>query len=187
MNIKAILLSIVLLPSFSFSQETEEPTLNRTSLSLDIGFPNIAGLNGEYLLPYASNRFSIYADLSYLPNLVPYSTTYIKYYGIGSHYYFNKKGNGAYIGLGYGKLPISTSELDGDEVDLSVDFDFLNTKIGAKLGKKLFFKIEAGYSMIFYDIDKANEYLTEAYGIQINPKISFLQLMNARIGFGYSF
>jgi hypothetical protein len=40
---------------------------------------------------------------------------------------------------------------------------------------------------MFYNIEEANYYMDETYGLQINPTIDFLHLMNGKIGFGYSF
>ncbi|MFT4900083.1 MAG: hypothetical protein ACI9U0_001884 [Flavobacteriales bacterium] len=187
-KLKCVLL-ILIFPVLGFSQENEnkEHEINRSRISLDVGFPNIVGLSGEYILPFVSNHFSINADITYLPNFVPNSKTTISYYSLGSNIYFNKKGKGLYFGFGYGHLPIRTTEIENKKVDISVDFSIFNSKLGLKIGTTAFIKFEIGYSMMFYNIEEANYYMDETYGLQINPTIDFLHLMNGKIGFGYSF
>jgi hypothetical protein len=179
-------LIILFSPYFALGQE-DTSEIKRFRISIDIGFPNLAGLNGEYIIPSPSNHFSINSDISYLPNIIPNTKTILKYYSIGSNYYFGKNAKGLYLGLGAGKLPIKTTQIEGNDADISVNFSMLNSKIGLKIGSNAFFKLELGYSMVFYDIDEANEYLNKTYGIQINSSLNFLQLMNGKIGFGFSF
>ena len=161
--------------------------VNRNRISVLAGLPRLAGLQIEHVLPIANNHLSLTGDVSLLPNIFPESQTFTSYLGLGVNGYFNKNGSGPYIGLGYGSLYIRADEIDNDPVDLDVRFNWLSGHAGVKAGKKLFFRFELGYSMIFYDIDKANQFLNETYGIEIKPTISFLHLPNTSIGIGYSF
>ncbi|MFT5513696.1 MAG: hypothetical protein ACI8SE_002105, partial [Bacteroidia bacterium] len=122
------------------------------------GLPRIAGFQGEYILPFAENRYGIKADVSILPNIFPDSKTNTTYTGVGVNRYFNKKASGPYVGLSFGSLFITAEEIDYDPVDIDVRFNWLGGQLGIKTGNTFFFRFELGYSVIFYDVDKANEF-----------------------------
>lgn len=161
--------------------------INRYRISLLGGLPRIGGLQAEYVLPMANNHFGIKADVSVLPNLFPNSKTFTRYTGLGVNTYLNKTGSGPYAGLSYGTLFIRADEIENDIVDLDVRFNWWSSQIGIKTGKRFFFRFELGYSLIYYDVDKANEFLNETYGVEIKPTINFLHFPNGSIGFGYAF
>lgn len=180
-----LLTTISMLSYGQNGQDTLE--VNRYRVSLLGGLPRIGGIQAEYILPMANNHFGFKADVSVLPNLFPESKTFTSYTGVGVNTYLNKIGSGPYVGLSYGELFIRADEIENDPVDLDVRFKWISSQIGVKAGKRLYFRCELGYSLIFYDVDKANEFLNETYGIEINPTINFLHFPNGSIGFGYAF
>lgn len=190
MNGKRTIIGLILLcfSVIGYGQKMDDSLkVNRTRISLLGGLPRIAGLQAEYVLPAANNHFGIKADVSVLPNLFPESKTFTRYTGLGFNTYLNKKGTGPYAGFSYGHLFIRADEIGNDPVDLDVSFKWVTTQLGIKAGKRLFFQLELGYSLIFYDVDKANEFLNETYGVEIKPTINFLHFPNGSIGFGYAF
>lgn len=179
---------LVLSTQLILAQEDPKPEkINRFYVSLNAGFPSLTGVNLEYIIPKSNNRFSINADLGYLPiNTNSFNTT-LTYYSLGGNFHFSKTGKGAYFGIDYGKLPVKTTKVENKEVNQNATFTSINSKFGIKVGKAVFFKLELGYSIFLYDIEEANEYLSNTYGIKITPSIDFLQLLNGKIGFGVSF
>jgi hypothetical protein len=159
----------------------------RVRLGLDIGFPNLVSINGEYISPLWNNRISFTGDLGYIPFNGSGSKINTLFYGLGSNIYLHPTGKGPYLGLAYGYLNFNSSELNDDPADFDVGFSTFNSKIGWLFGDELYFKVELGYSMIFYDLESVNAFLFEAYSVEITPEIDFLQLLNGRIGVGYRF
>ena len=186
MSLRICLLCFWLLVVGSESFGQDQLHVKRIRVSLDAGFPNLIGLNGEYVLPYMDDRFSVSADLSYLPAFIPNSKITISYLSLGPNVYLNKKRN-LYFGINIGYLNFNSSEIDGRPAEFDVSFTPVNSKFGLQLGNDVFFKMELGYSMIFYNLDKVNAFLTQAYNVSIAPDITFLQLANGKIGVGFRF
>lgn len=186
---KSLLLSFLITCSIvGFSQdETAPEKIKRMNISFNAGFPSLTGINLEYIISKANNRFSITSDIGYLPiSRNSYSSTF-SYFSLGGNYHFSKKGKGLYFGMDFGVLPINTTKVEGKIVDYNANFTSLNSKFGIKAGKSVFFKMEVGYSLFFYDLEDANEYLSNTYGFTITPSIDFLQLLNGKMGVGFSF
>lgn len=161
--------------------------VHRTRISALAGLPRIAGFQGEYVPNAFNNHLGLKVDVSVLPNLYPESKTNTRYTGIGLNAYANQNGTGPYLGMSYGHLFITADEIDNDPVDIDVSFKWLTSQVGVKAGKRFFFRFELGYSLIFFDVDKANEFLNETYGVEVKPTINFLHFPNASIGIGYAF
>lgn len=159
----------------------------RYNLSAMVGFPILVGLNAEYVLPYVHNHWAVNASYSYIPNPVPSAETRVRYASIGVNGYFNQKGRGWYGGLEYGRLSAHADYIDNKEVNIDVGFNCLNAKLGVKAGKRLFFRFETGYSLYFFNIDEANEFLSKTYGIRVSPKLEYIHFPNLSLGLGFSF
>jgi hypothetical protein len=171
-----------------FAQEEDQTDkIKRNNITVQAGFPMLTGLNYEYRLPLLNNKLAPEADFGIIPfSSDGYSTT-ATFYAIGLNYYFLNKFEPLYVGFNYGSMPIHTTELDGETVDESIQFQTLNSKLGLNLGQSVFFRFEIGYSLIFYNIDEANDYLSESYGVRIKPSLDFLQLPNLKLGVGVKF
>lgn len=189
---KKIFIALFILSSFwgvsqDDEKESEEVKVKSVNLSLQAGFPYLTGGNLEYLLPHTGGRFTITSDFGYVPINISETETTIKYWGVGGNIYFLPKGRGPYLGIDYGQLPISTTRIEDETVNYKATFQTFNSKLGLKLGKTVFARLEVGYSIILYDLEDANEYLYNSYGIRINPTISYLQFLNGKLGLGVSF
>lgn len=182
-------LILVLSSFFGYSQdnETQEVEIKSVNLSIQAGFPYLTGGNLEYVLPGTKARLALTADFGYVPINISQTETTLKYWGLGGNIYFLPKGRGPYIGFDYGQLPISTTRIENEEVDYNAKFQSYNSKLGVKFGKSLFVRLEVGYSIVLYDLEDANDYLYNSYGIRINPSIDYLQFLNGRFGFGIAF
>ncbi len=182
------LLVILSLPGVCQEEkEADAASVKRTNISLQVGFPYLTGGNLEFLIPRASNRVSFTADFGYLPINIAETNTTLKYWGAGTNFYFLPKGKGPYLGLDYGRLPISTNRIEEEIVDYNATFQSFNSKLGIKAGKSVFVRLEFGYSIVLYDLEAANDYLYKTYGIRITPTIDFLQFLNGRFGVGFAF
>ncbi len=161
--------------------------VNRSRITLTAGAPIIAGLHVEYLTPINKNRFSVTADFGRVPSIVQGAKGFIRYAGVGVNRYFNTTGTKYYTGLEYGNQFVQLNELDGDPVDINVQFQWISPKLGMTLGNQLFFRMELGYSIILFNIDRANEFLDETFGVRVIPTQDFIYLPNLHLGLGVKF
>lgn len=177
----------------------EGPDINPLSIGVEIGAPSGVSLNAEYVTPWLDNRVAFYVD--YLPFKLTVDDVKIKTnnFEFGTNIYLNNKGRGLYASLGYlsynGEAEVQDVEFDNGAVgsgETSIDFNTFNVKIGGKFGRRLYFRIEAGYGFgsipdeLVITSTSGNGSTTEP----IDDVVSFfgasgIPLFN--LGFGYSF
>ena len=207
---KKIVFSSVLLFFFlstSYSQEEIVTTSNdhnipRFRIGIKIGAPNIVGGNIEYLTPLFGNRIAPYIDFSTFNLDIDQAELSFNYLEVGSIIYFNAKGKGLYTSLSYGSfnsdvLAQDAITFEGEtftgtaEGDISIQT--FNVKLGAKLGRKLYFRTEIGYGignipsevLVVGNVNGiTGEGVIEIPNI---PGITDTGLLLANIGIGYSF
>jgi len=122
-------------------------------IGVKIGFPQVAGLNLEYVTPLMNKRLAADVDFSYIP-LSPNQAT-IKYtnYAFYLNYYFSHEGHGFYGGLGYSRISLDVTKdvtfSDGTTQPgtANIGINALNLKIGGKYGKLFYFRWELGGSL----------------------------------------
>ena len=153
--------------SLLFSQEKP------LRVGVEIGLPNVYGLNLEYVTPMLNSRLAPTIDFSYLN--VPQENcetcdvdfTYLE---LGANYYFTKEGQGTYGHLSFGSMRLQAIDnhpfwgyAEGEGL-----INLLNAKIGVKSGNTIFFRLEIGYSLIISSELNDLEY-TEYGGPQLPP------------------
>jgi len=159
------ILLVTFLSNNTFSQdnnETLETTSGNTETKTDInplrigvkvGVPSFFTINVEYVTPLLDNRVAFAID--YFPlriNLLDIESKFNNF-EIGSNIYLNNKGKGLYGGLSYYKFNAEVNNIEEVEFDdgsigtgeTTIKFNTFNLKIGAKLGKAFYFRIELGY------------------------------------------
>ena len=104
MNLKkitTITAAIILMTSFSYSQNDEiiiensdSLKIKRINIGLKIGIPNIVGGSAEITLPILNNRISPYFDISGFNLEADDIETNFSYSEFGANVYLNQKGNG---------------------------------------------------------------------------------------------
>ncbi len=162
-------------------------------IGLKFGFPQIAGLNLEYVTPLLQKKLSADLDVSYLPlNLTNKTLTYTNY-AIGINYYFFHEGRGIYGGAGYDNMNVKATENvtnDGETASGtgSVDLNMLNLKIGGKHGGLFYFRWEVGYRIAlsnepFSVTANYSDGSSKSENVNFPIKSGIL----ADIGFGFSF
>ena len=123
-------------------------------IGLKIGTPNAVGGGLEWVTPLLDNRFAVFFDYSGIKVDEDDIEARFKYAEFGTNIYFNTTGKGLYAGLGYGKMDFKGTYYDaltvGGEVfegdaQGELNIDTFNVKIGAKLGRKFYFRTELGY------------------------------------------
>jgi len=178
--------------------ETKE-SIKPLRIGVKIGVPSIATLTAEYVTPLLNNRIAF--TLDYFPFSANISDSDVKLNNleIGANIYLSEKGRGLYLGTGYfnfnSKITnIIETEFDDGTVDsgkTTIEFSTINLKIGAKLGRTFYFRIEAGYGFgnlpetIVITNDDGTQSVTEEIG-----DIGFLTSSGVPIfnfGFGWSF
>jgi hypothetical protein len=205
---KISLLCMLLIGSIAFSQEQEEKPIdiNPIRIGVKIGVPDIVAGNIEYVTSLFNNRVALFADYSKFNVNEEDAEVKVNYIEGGLNIYFNTKGRGLYASVSLSNLKVDGKYTDAETRD-NVDFDGVatgdvqikttNLKLGAKLGKKFYFRIEAGYG--FGDIPQEIEVrgnvtsggtTTEQIDyveIPDIPGISESGMIVANIGFGFSF
>ena len=158
-------ISIILLLLFctiTFAQEKKD--IKPLRIGLKIGTPNILGGNLEFVTPLLNNRIAFFADYSGFTINEDNSKIALKYFEAGTNIYFKSNGKGLYSTLSYGNLDLDGNYSDAETIngtqydgkaEGSISVSTLNAKLGAKLGNKFYFRIEAGYG--FGDIPELIE------------------------------
>ena len=148
---------MLLISSIVVSQErnNNQNDINPFRIGLKIGTPNILGGNVEYVLPALNNHIALFADLSGFSLKLDEVESNISYFEIGTNIYFNEKGSGFYGAFSYGNFSVEGTYSDADlmvdgqpvtgDATGKLDVNTFNVKLGAKLGKMFYFRIEAGY------------------------------------------
>lgn len=189
----------------SYAQETSEPlpiektkSIKPLRLGVRLGAPNIITANVEYVTPLLDNRVA--ATLDYMTLSKTVDDVAIKYtnYEIGTNVYLKNTGKGLYASLSYFSF-----KGNGDFVDVDFDdntsgdgkgeikFNTVNLKLGAKLGRVFYFRIEGGYGFGAIPeniIVKSNS--TNSTALEDVPKLPGLStsgtfIVNIGIGLGF--
>jgi len=199
------LTTLILLIFCTFSYAQDKQDINPLRVGLKIGTPNIIGGNLEFTTPLLDNRIALFADYSGFTIKEDGSEVALKYIEAGTNVYFKNNGKGLYASLSYGKLNLDGNYSDAEtvngtlyegEAEGSLDVSTLNVKLGAKLGNKIYFRIEAGYG--FGDIPQEievtgtekNTGTTKTDSVEIPndiPGIDESGYLLFNIGFGISF
>lgn len=199
---KLILTSLLIaFSALTFAQGPGDD-VRRFRIGVKAGVPNIVGGNAEYVLPILGNRIAPYVDYSAFSLEVDEVDTSTNFFEIGSNVYFNTQGTGLYASLSYGKFNLEGTYTDAETIDGElfegeargeIDISTFNLKLGAKLGRKFYFRAEVGYG--FGEIpqevvirgtvngqpQEGREEIPEVPGIGDNG------LLVANLGFGFAF
>lgn len=134
------------------STQTKEKSIRPLRIGLRVGVPHLATGNIEYVTPLFDNRVAITAD--YLSVSKSYTDGLFKFDNleVGTNIYFNNKGRGFYGSLTYFSFRSGVGFKDYEFTDNftsdgRADFDFntFNVKLGFKVGRTFYFRVEAGY------------------------------------------
>jgi len=159
---KLNLIFLLIFCTYSYAQDNQN--INPLRIGLKIGTPNIIGGNIEFVTPLLNNRIALFIDYSGFTLKENASKVALKYLEAGTNIYLKETGKGLYASLAYGTLNLDGNYSDAEtvngtlyegEAEGSIDISTLNAKIGAKLGNKFYFRIEAGYG--FGDIPQQIE------------------------------
>jgi hypothetical protein len=118
-------------------------------IGLKIGYPQLAGLNFEYVTPLLNKRLAGDIDFSYIPLKPSNATLTFTNMGLFADYYFTKEGRGLYGGLGYSRMGFNASKIlsDGSNGKANIALNSIGLKIGGKHGKSFYFRWELGYTL----------------------------------------
>lgn len=167
-------------------------------IGVRIGVPHLITANVEYVTPLFDNRIALTAD--YLGISKSYDDGIFRFDNleIGTNIYFKETGKGLYGSLTYfsfrsGVGFVDYEFYDGFKTDGRADFDFnsFNVKVGAKLGKTFYFRVELGYG--FGKIPDHVEVVSTTYNLRAIeeipsvPGISSSGILVFNIGFGVGF
>ncbi|MEM0518598.1 hypothetical protein [Aequorivita flava] len=163
-----------------------------------LGIPSLITLNAEYVTPLLDERVA--ASLDFISFSKTVDDVSIKYnnFEIGTNVYLNETGKGLYGSLSYLSFKSTGTFEDVDFDDGSygpgkakIDFSTINFKVGAKLGRVFYFRVELGYgfgkipetvTVVSSDSNaKAQEDIPNIPGMGSSGTVIF------NIGFGFGF
>lgn len=206
---KISFLCMLLFCSFAFSQEQEEKKekstdVNPIRIGVKVGVPDIVAGNLEFVTPIFDNRLALFVDYSKFSVNEDDAEVDVNYFEGGLNIYLNNKGRGLYASVSLSNLKVDGKYTDAETRDGTiyqgsatgdVQIKTTNLKLGAKLGKKFYFRIEAGYG--FGDIPQEIEVTGTEQGTGMQqtdyveipdiPGVSESGMIVANIGFGFSF
>jgi hypothetical protein len=205
---KRSVFAVLLLVSISALGQHNSDDLRPFRIGLKVGAPNAASFEFEYVTPLLNNRVAPFVNYTGANFKVDQVDASLNIFEIGSNIYFSKnnEGRGLYGTFSYQNINANLEIEDYEAEDGSlyegnaktnVSYSGLNIKIGAKLGRKFFFRTELGYSIgdiptqVFiegnYEGEPASETISVENEIDDLPFIFTNGLPIFNIGFGFSF
>ena len=196
---KSLLIVFVFMLCISIQAQDKSENIKPFRIGAKVGIPNIVGGNLEYVF---GKRIAIYADYSsYSGDFDNVNVNFI-FFEIGTNIYFRPTGKGFYGSFSYSSFNIDGTYSDAQTIDGtnftgtatgSIEINTINTKLGLKLGRSFYFRIEAGYGfgtvpdeiVITGNVNGVPEEGTE--DIPDIPGISSSGLLIFNIGFGIAF
>ena len=141
-----LILSLLIISSLSFySQE------NPIRIGVKVGFPELAALNLEYVTPLIDSKLAPVIDFTNLTLTEGNGKFVYSLFGIGANYYFGDsgEGKGIYTNLTYSRPSFKLESSNDIESWFSkTTLSMFTIKLGAKLGKRFYFRPEIGYSFV---------------------------------------
>ncbi len=205
---KRIAFIILVLVSITVLGQNDTNDLRPYRIGLKIGAPNAASLEFEYVTSLLHNSVALFVNYTGANFKIDQVQSSLNVFEIGSNIYFskNRQGRGLYGALSYQNINANLEIEDYEAEDgtlyegnatTEVSYSGLNMKIGAKLGRKFFFRTEIGYSLgtipkeIFVEGNYQGEPISETTSIkdEIDDLPFILQkgLPIFNLGFGYAF
>tara|TARA_B100001059_G_C17616236_1_gene467136 strand:- start:170 stop:805 length:636 start_codon:yes stop_codon:yes gene_type:complete len=187
----------------SIKENRDSLKVKHFSIGLKLGIPNLASGSAELTLPILNNHFAPYVDYSKFPLNFESVETTIAYTEFGINYYFNKKANGFFIGVGKGSLSTDvtfTNLLFVNDLQsligsgsTELNLDTTNFKLGVKTAGNVFFRFELGYGVgkipdslnFIASLNGISESFTES--IPPIPGLGTSGILIGNIGFGFAF
>lgn len=122
---------------------------------LKAGLPSILSLNVEYVTPLLNNRVAFAIDYLPFKANIGDADLKLKNFEIGSNVYLKNTGKGLYAGVSYYSFNVTAENIPDVDFDngttgngnAELKFNTLNLKLGAKLGRTFYFRIELGYGL----------------------------------------
>ncbi|MEM5566790.1 hypothetical protein WNY78_16840 [Psychroserpens sp. AS72] len=185
-------------PLFAQDDDDSTKSIKPLRIGVKIGVPNIITANAEYVTPLLGNRVALAVDWMSLSKTVDETSINYNNFEIGTNIYFNKKGKGLYGGLSYfsfdGEGTFTETEFDNGSVEDGtgkIEFNTINLKLGAKLGRTFYFRIEVGYGFgdipEFIVVTNNDGSQTTSEDIPEIPGIETSGIPNFNFGIGFSF
>ncbi len=149
---------LILCCCFSYAQETINTSVQKGEsikplrIGVKLGVPSLLTINAEYVTPLLDNRVAATIDYMSLSQTV--DDVFVKYnnFEIGTNVYLNNTGKGLYGSLSYfsfssnGTYPdVEFDDFTVEDGEAEINFNTLNVKLGAKLGRVFYFRVEVGY------------------------------------------
>ena len=163
-------------------------------IGLKIGYPQVAGLNLEYVTPLMNKRLAADMDFSYIPLSPGTATVKFTNFGLFADYYFFKEGRGFYGGFGYSHMGFNVTKNvvfnsgATQQGTANLGINSLNLKIGGKYGGLFYFRWELGWSLALnspaFEVTAVNNGVTQTQSFT-SPISGGGPIAN--IGFGFAF
>jgi len=205
---KKIICSALLFASIVTFAQNRTSDVRPFRIGIKMGVPNVASFEFEYLTPLLDNRIAPFVNYTSAGFIIDQVDASVAVFEVGSNIYFseNNEGRGLYGTLSYQNINANLEIEDYEAEDgtlyegnarTSISYSGLNVKVGAKLGRKFFFRTEFGYSFgaipteVFVEGNFEGEPISEIASVENEvedfPAIFKGGLPIFNIGFGLSF
>lgn len=195
--LKSIIILLFFCATLTQAQQQTQESIKPLRLGVKLGVPNILSANLEYVTPLLNNRVALMLDYMSLSKTIDDVNVNYNNFEIGTNIYINNTGKGLYGGISYFSFDAEGTYSDVEFTSSTnqgtgnIKFNTVNFKIGAKLGRTFFFRIEAGYG--FGDIPEyvvVNSNSSNETSIEEIPEITGISKSGIpvfNIGIGFSF
>ena len=143
-----LIITLILTALNSYSQDKP------FRVGVGLGFPNLAGLNLEYVTSGLNNKLAASLDYSSIKLKDGKIDFNYSYFELGGNYYFGQKSKGLYGHLSYGIIGFEGNYSDpiygiGNG---KISLNMINLMIGAKWGNRMYIRPEVGFASFFNGI-----------------------------------
>lgn len=146
-KLSILIVTVILAALKSYSQDKP------IRVGVGLGFPNLAGLNLEYVTSGLNNKLAASFDYSLIKLNEGEIDFKYSYFELGGNYYFGQKSSGLYGHLSYGIIGFEGNYIDpiygiGNG---KISLNMINLMLGAKWGNRMYLRPEVGFASFFND------------------------------------
>ena len=182
-----LIITLILAALNSYSQDKP------FRVGVGLGFPNLAGLNLEYVTSGLNNKLAASFDYSSIKLKDGKIDFNYSYFELGGNYYFGQKSKGLYGHLSYGIIGFEGNYSDpiygiGNG---KISLNMINLMVGAKWGNLMYIRPEVGFASFFNEAIISVDYTEQTTNVTLTVEEEIPNFLKDgliyNIGVGLSF
>lgn len=132
--------------SFSYRRACG-PEIHRFHIGTKVGTPGLATLGAEFVSPLLGNRLAPFVEYSRFGIKRSRSKINNRFLEYGVNLYFSEEGRKGYLAISRSHLNLQVSDFNGESTThCELPFEGTNVKLGGRWGRRVYFRVEAGYT-----------------------------------------